>query len=79
MLINGIEMRDDLPEGWNPYEVIAIFKCLDSEGDTRLCMRVSKGWTSWEAMGAIEGFGTSLNQDFQDSLDDDQSDSGSSE
>jgi hypothetical protein len=48
---------EDLPEGWQPVEVVAIVKCLRPDGTTfpyGLCSRVTDGLSPWEAAGMAE-------------------------
>lgn len=61
----GIEMDGGIPEGWTPMEVIVIMKCMDNEGKVRIGYRTSKGWTTWESLGALRAFERSMNDDLQ--------------
>lgn len=71
--IAGIDL-EDVPEGWSPFGVAAVFKCLDEEGKPRICLRVNdNGWSMWELIGALETFAISLQNDLQDALEDDDS------
>lgn len=68
MDVAGIE-TENLEEGLNPFEVLAIFKCMDESGDVRLTIKTSKGWSIWEAMGALDGFHQDLRQQFLQALE----------
>lgn len=69
--IAGVFLDGDIPEGWTPYGALVILKCLDKEGKAKLCFRSNgNDWTVWEAIGALEAFASSLNEDFQESLED---------
>lgn len=72
MTIAGVDL-EDVPEGWTPFGIGAVFKCLDEDGKMRICLRVSDEWTTWELIGALEAFAISLQNDLQNSLEDDES------
>lgn len=48
------EFSEPLPEGWVALEQIAVLKCIDDEGSSSLCVRLSDGLTVWEALGMLE-------------------------
>jgi hypothetical protein len=58
--IYGLEIKEDLPEGWQPVDVAVIIKCLvppesvDAEGTDfpyRMTFRCSEGLSVWEVAG----------------------------
>lgn len=50
----GLDLEEQLPDGWQPLEVIAIVKCLDGDGVVRLCSRYSTSLNGWEALGMLD-------------------------
>lgn len=64
----GVELDDGIPVGWTPIEVIVIGKFMDEEGMVRLGYRTSKGWSTWETLGALRAFERSMNDDLQECM-----------
>lgn len=73
-VVLGVELETEPPEGWTPYDVIVITKCLDTQGDSRLGYVTSKGWNQWETLGAFEAFIESIKKDLAEQMSDDPDD-----
>ncbi|HXJ65151.1 MAG TPA: hypothetical protein VNN79_15460 [Actinomycetota bacterium] len=52
MDIGGLE-APDLEAGWQPLEVVAIFKCLDEEGRVGYAIRETNDVSHVEALGML--------------------------
>jgi len=70
--IAGIELGE-LPDKWRVYGAMAIMKCLDENGNNRLCMKISEDWSMWEATGALQSLASSTMYDFNNSLENPES------
>lgn len=58
-----------LPDGWQPIDCIAIYKCLDADGEVRVASRVSESLTLWESLGLAHWHAKSLERDILDATD----------
>lgn len=52
-LIGHLEVDDDMPSTWTPIAAIAVFQAMDEDGDTRWCLRITRGITDTIALGAL--------------------------
>lgn len=75
MIAFGLEV-DDLPEGWQPINVIAITECIDlsDESDSgpgmhRLSTRSSSDLNVWSAIGMLEAAATDLKKQYVEKLE----------
>jgi hypothetical protein len=73
--INGLAV-EDLPDGWQPLNVIAITECVDLSDDRagaamhRLSTRSTDGLTVWAAIGMLEAAAADLKQQYVEKLED---------
>lgn len=44
----------ELPDGWVPVETVAIFECIDEDGDMSMSVRYSEEITYWKAIGMLQ-------------------------
>lgn len=51
--IFGLEPQDPLPENSQPYESVALVKCLRADGELELAVRPTHGLTIWEELGML--------------------------
>lgn len=64
----------ELPEGWQPVEVLVLAKCLVPEGTAdggfpyRMSARSSGGLSTWEAAGMARCFGADAEAQYVASL-----------
>jgi hypothetical protein len=66
----GIELDGKFPEGWTPFEIVVLAKCMDESGVTRLCYQSSRGWNQWELLGAFRGFADNLSLELHHNISD---------
>jgi hypothetical protein len=71
----GIDLGKDLDPNWTPMEAISVIKCLDQDGRMQVALRMSDGWTTWEASGLLSLLAVSLKTEFMDSLSTSQDES----
>lgn len=49
----GLDLAEELPEGWVPLEVVITAVCLDDEGDQATFHTASPGIQTWQALGLL--------------------------
>jgi hypothetical protein len=69
----GLEV-EELPDHWQPVEVLVIVECLDLSSEeggpagTQLSTRASRGMVLWKALGMAEAASADLKQQYTESL-----------
>jgi hypothetical protein len=49
----GLELDDNLPDGWTPLEAIVTAKCLDTNGNVQTFHSATPTLSTYEAVGLL--------------------------
>jgi hypothetical protein len=67
----GMELADQLPEGWVALEAVVLLKCLDEKGEPDIFMTATPKLATVDALGLATAAAFRMNAGMNGLLDDD--------